>query len=104
VVYDVWTMRRTNIYLDEEQLRALKALGETRGEPVSGLVREALDDYLRAHGVRVIADDEWERRFDALFNRRDRVAKERAYKDDEIERDVSDAVREVRKARAARRR
>jgi hypothetical protein len=71
---------------------------------VSVLVREARDDYLRAHGVRMIGDDEWKRRFDALFNRRDRVAKDRAYKDDDIERDVAEAVQQVRKARAARRR
>jgi Ribbon-helix-helix protein, copG family len=97
-------MRRTNIYLDEEQLRALKALGESRGEPVSGLVREALDEYLQTRGVRVLDEDEWQTRFDALLQRRDRIAKERGFKEEDVERDVAEAVREVRKARAASRR
>jgi hypothetical protein len=97
-------MRRTNIYLSEEQLRALKALGESRGEPVSGLVREALDEYLRAQGVQVLDADEWQKRFDALLERRDRIAKKRGFKEKDVERDVAEAVREVRKARAARRR
>jgi hypothetical protein len=97
-------MRRTNIYLSEEQLRALKALGDSRGEPVSGLVREALDEYLRAQGVQVLDADEWQKRFDTLLERRDRIAKKRGFKEKDVERDVAEAVREVRKARAARRR
>jgi hypothetical protein len=96
-------MRRTTIYLSEEQLRSLKTLGESRGVPVSGLIREALDEYLRVQGVRVF-HAQWQKRFDALLERRDRIAKERGLKEEDVERDVGEAVREVRRARAARRR
>lgn len=97
-------MQRTNIYLDEEQLRTLRLLGEQRGAPVAALVREAVDAWLRAQGVERIEDDDWQRRFDAFFAERKRLAGERGFDPEEVERDVMDAVREVRKARAARRR
>ena len=66
-------MIRTNVYLDEEQLGALRAVSESRGEPVASLVRQAVDDWLAENGVRQIPVDEWERRFDALLHRRARV-------------------------------
>jgi hypothetical protein len=103
LMYGVWTMQRTNIYLSEEQLEALRALGERRGEPVAVLVREAVDTWLEAQGIRRIPSSEWERRFDALLNRRRRIARERGFKEQDVERDVRAAVREARKARAARR-
>jgi hypothetical protein len=97
-------MRRTNIYLDEDQLQTLRLLGEQRGVPVAALVREAVDAWLRAQGVRKIDDDEWKRRFDALFEERRKIAQERGFDPEQVERDVMAAVREVRKARTARRR
>jgi Ribbon-helix-helix domain len=103
-VYDVWAMRRTNIYLEEDQLATLQALGERRGVPVARLVREAVDKWLEAQGVRRVSRDEWERRFDALLERRNRIWEELDVTEEEVERDVARAVREVRSARAARRR
>jgi hypothetical protein len=103
-VYDVWAMRRTNIYLEEGQLATLQALGERRGVPVAQLVREAVDVWLEAQGVRRVSRDEWERRFDELLERRRRIAAEGGFSEEDVERDVMEAVREVRKARAARRR
>jgi predicted DNA-binding protein len=103
-MYDVWAMRRTNIYLDEEQLASLRGLSERRGQPVATLVREAIDEWLSTQGVRRIPDDEWQRRFSALLQRRARIADEKDFSQEEVERDVMDAVREVREARAARRR
>lgn len=97
-------MKRTNIYLDDEQLQLLRALGERRGEPVAALVREAVDAWLEAQGARRLPQDEWERRFRELLERRDRIAKERGFDAAEVERDVMSAVREVRRARAAGRR
>ena len=97
-------MKRTNIYLDDEQLELLRGLGEQRGEPVAALVREAVDSWLGAQGARRVTDDEWQRRFDALLRRRARIAKERGFDEADVERDVMAAVREVRRARAARRR
>jgi hypothetical protein len=67
-------------------------------------VREAVDAWLEAQGARRLPQDEWERRFADLLERRDRIAKERGFDEAEVERDVMDAVREVRRARAARRR
>jgi hypothetical protein len=92
-------MIRTNVYLDEEQLSALRAVSETRGEPVAALVRQAVDGWLAEHGVRQIPPDEWERRFDALLDRRARVAVRTKPDSTRVERDVAAAVTEARSAR-----
>jgi len=97
-------MERVNIYLDERQLSALRGLGERQGKPVAELVREAIDGWLEDQGVRTIAPNEWEQRFDALLEQRRAIARDRDFPEDEVDRDVMAAVREVRKARAARRR
>lgn len=97
-------MRRTNIYLPDEQLELLKLLSEQRGSAVATLVREALDDWLKKQGVRPVGEDEWQRRFEALLGRRDKLAQEHGWSEEDVERDVMDAVRQVRKARTARRR
>jgi predicted P-loop ATPase len=97
-------MKRTNIYLDEEQLELLRDLGQQRGEPVASLVREAVDSWLEAQGARRRPDDEWERRVEALLERRDWIAEERDFDEARVERDVRAAVREARRTRAARRR
>lgn len=92
-------MIRTNVYLDERQLAALRSVSESRGEPVAALVRRAIDDWLEANGVRPIPEDEWERRFDALLERRTRVARRVKPSPARVERDVAAAVAEVRAAR-----
>jgi hypothetical protein len=97
-------MRRTNIYLPAEQLDVLRRVGESRGRPVASLVREAVDSWLSAQKIRRIPESEWQARFAALLARRDRIAKERGFSEDEVVRDVNKAVREVRRRRAARRR
>ena len=94
-------MRRTNIYLDEDQLRSLKHLAAEDERRVAELVREAIDDYL----ARRLADDAaWRERFDRLVERvRARVPA--GISPDEIEADITAARDEVRQAhRAARRR
>jgi hypothetical protein len=96
--------RRTNIYLDEQQLDLLRGLADQRGRPVAELVREAVDSWLDDQEVRRLPPDEWDARFDALLTRRARIAAERGFEPAEVERDVMDAVREVRRARSARRR
>src|SRR5215217_6638379 len=48
-----------------------------------------------------LSDDEWQRRFEALLDRRDRLAEERGFGEEQVERDVKAAVREVRRTRAA---
>lgn len=96
-------MQRTNIYLDERQLELLRVVGERRGTPVAALVREAIDRWLDEQGVRRVGEDEWGRRFDSLLERRRTVAAGRGFSEEDVERDVMAAVREARKARAARR-
>jgi Ribbon-helix-helix protein, copG family len=96
-------MERVNIYLDEDQLEALRALSERRDEPVAALVRLAVDEWLGQQGVRRLSPDEWSKRFDALLRRRSRIARDRGFTETDVERDVAAAVRESRKARAARR-
>ncbi|SRR5712691_2071990 len=97
-------MQRTNVYLSDEQLAALRSLGQRRGEPVAQLVREAVDAWLGTQNVRPIGEDEWRRRFGDLLERRVKLARDRGWSEAEVDRDVTAAVREVRRARTARRR
>jgi hypothetical protein len=97
-------MRRVNIYIADEQADALRRVGERRSRPVAELVREAIDTWLAANGVRTVDDDEWARRFDALLARRRAIAETEGFDPDVVERDVVAEVRAFRKARAARRR
>lgn len=103
-------MRRTNLYLDPEKLRALKMLAASEGASVSDLVREAIDGIIDKRLARTDGEvrngstaqlattllDDVLRRVDA---RRPSDISE-----DEIERDIANAVSEVRTERAARRR
>ncbi len=43
----VYMKKRTNIYLDGDHLKKLKALSEKTGAPVSALIRKAIDQYLK---------------------------------------------------------
>jgi hypothetical protein len=97
-------MRRTNIYLDDEQLEVLRRLGEERSVAMSELVREAVDAWLEAQGARVIREPEWKERFARLLDRRGVVERRLRPSAEEVERDVTAAVAEVRKAGSARRR
>ena len=40
-------MKRTNIYLKDEDLKRLKALSEKTGAPVSALIRKAIAEFLK---------------------------------------------------------
>lgn len=94
-------MQRTNVYLDERQLGLLRRLASERGVAVAELVRRAVDAWLETQGARVIGEDEWQRRFDELLERRSRIATERGFAQEDVDRDVASVVREVRRARAA---
>jgi predicted DNA-binding protein len=39
--------KRTNLYLDADHLKKLKALSESTGAPVSALIRRAIEEYLK---------------------------------------------------------
>jgi hypothetical protein len=96
-------MERTNIYLREDQLAGLRGVADRRGASVAALVREAVDEWLERNGVRSVDPDEWSRRFDALLTRRARAAESGAWTQEDVDRDVAEAVAEVRRSRAASR-
>ena len=90
-------MQRTNVYLDEEQLRLLKHLAAEDRQSVATLVRQAIDSYLTA---RLAHDQMWDRHLAQLLERvRARVPA--SIPPEEIEADITVARRD---ARAARRR
>ncbi len=92
-------MQRTNIYLDDEQLRALKHLAAEEHASVADLVRKAIDAYLVP---RFSSRKEWGLRFDDLVERIQRRMPA-GVTPDEIEADITAARAEVREARARRR-
>jgi hypothetical protein len=92
-------MYRTNIYLDDEQLRGLKHLAAEERSSVAALVRRAVDRYL---AERFGQSADWGERFDALVAR----IQQRMTADvtpEEIEADIAAARAEVRQARQAAR-
>lgn len=58
VVYGVYTMKRKQIYLAEEQERAIKRLARERGVAEAVIIREAMDAYLAEERAAYDADDE----------------------------------------------
>ena len=93
-------MQRTNIYLDEDQIRALKHLAAEEKQSVADLVRRAVDTYL---AKRLTDDAEWRQSLDQLIERvRSRIPADATA--EEIESDITAAREEVRQAHRARRR
>lgn len=92
-------MRRTNIYLDDEQLRALKHLAADEHQSLAVLVRRAVDEFLAR---RFKDGTDWSGRFDALVQRiQSRIP--HGVTPGEIEADITEAREEVRQVhRAAR--
>jgi hypothetical protein len=77
-----------------------------RGRSLGGLVDEALGEWLATRGIRLspVRDDEGRQRLEVFIERRRGLAEERGWTDQEVQSDVDAAVKEVREARAARRR
>ena len=97
-------MQRTNIYLDDQQISALRQLADQRQQPVALLVRQAINAWLHAQGVQVMTEDEWQRRFAGLLGHRQATARLSRFDADQVAQHVAAAVREVRSTRSARRR
>ena len=91
----VRSMQRTNVYLEEGQLRALKTLAAEERQSVGDLVRQAVDAFL---AKRLASDDdEWRRRLQVLLVEvRARIPKD--ILPEEIEADITAAREEVRQA------
>lgn len=60
MVYDVYTMKRKQIYLEEEQERAIKRIARERGVPEAVVIREAMDSYLAEERAPYDAPDDGE--------------------------------------------
>jgi hypothetical protein len=91
-------MRRTNIYLDDDQLRALKHLAVEEHQSQAVLVRRAVDEFL-ARRFKGRAD--WGERFDALVQRiQTRIPAD--ITPEQIEADITAARHEVRQAHRGR--
>ena len=100
-------MKRTNIYLDDEQLRLLKHIAVEEGRSFTEVVRQALQQYLdsyRRESAEDLSPDVWTRRMDTLLARvRERSSK---YSPAENASDITAASEDSRRrgVNAARRR
>jgi hypothetical protein len=97
-------MRRTNIYLDDRALGALRAVADRQGRSVAELVREAVDEWLDRRNVRMITADEREERWSRIIGRRQDAADKGGWTGEQVDHDVRLAVAEVRGQAPARRR
>lgn len=93
-------MRRTNIYLEENQLQALKRLAVTEDQSVAAVVREAVDTYLKD---RATDDAAWSDELNQLLKQvQSRIPPD--VTPEEIEADITAAREEYRQERRAARR
>ncbi len=60
MVYGVYTMKRKQIYIEEEQERAIKRIARERGVPEAVIIREAMDSYLSEERAPYDANNEGE--------------------------------------------
>jgi hypothetical protein len=95
-------MKRTNIYLSDRQLLLLGVAARSRGRSVADLVREAVEAWLAAAGAAPRDEAEWRRRFDEILERRREASRALNLTREEVDREVAEAVREVRRARRQR--
>jgi hypothetical protein len=94
--HDVY-MKRTNIYLEEEQLRHLKHIAVEEGLSFTELVRRALGKFIESYESTEKSGsyEMWSRRFDQLL---DRVhERTRSYPSEEIESELTSAADSRRK-------
>jgi hypothetical protein len=94
-------MKRTNIYLDEDELRLLKHIAVEEGCSFTDLVRQALQEFLENHQQktkRSSTKEEWNQRLDQLLTRvRKRTS---TFLPEDIEADITIASKESRRRRS----
>lgn len=94
-------MKRTNIYLEEDQLRLLKHIAVEEGRSFTELVRQALQEFLGRYPQktkRAPSTEEWNRRLEQLLARvRQRTS---AFSPEEIEADITAAAKQSRRRRS----
>ncbi len=97
------SVKRTNIYLDEQELKLLKHLAVEEQASLAALVRRAVRWYLSTATSRVkspsrqLSDAEWSGRLDTLLAAIQ--ARLPALLPEEVEADITAAREEVRQAR-----
>jgi Arc/MetJ-type ribon-helix-helix transcriptional regulator len=92
-------MRRTNIYLNDDQLVFLRNMAMQENSTVAELVRRAVDSWL---ADKLNQRDRWGEQLDGVVARlRSRLPAD--VPEDEIEADIAAAMDEVKAARARRR-
>lgn len=92
-------MRRTNIYLEEDQLQALKHLAAQQDQSLAAVVRDAVDIYVTE---RIIDDAAWSERLEQLL----KSVQSRIPSDitpEQIEADITAESEELRRERIAAR-
>src|SRR5437870_3703665 len=104
-------MKRTNIYLDEDQDRTLRHLAVEEARSFTDIVREALNEYLTRRGLaaassvtgprRSIPERDWQFRFRSVLERM-RTAAMTDEKSDDVEAEITAAWEEARSERLAR--
>jgi len=88
-------VQRTNVYLDEDQIRGLKHLAAEQGLSLAELVRQAVDRLLAGQGE---LDPSWQERLDRLVARvRSRLPQDARVEG--IEEDITVAASEAARAR-----
>lgn len=94
-------MKRTNIYLEEDQLRLLKHIAVEQGRSFTEVVRQALREFLEGyqrnakHGP---STDQWSRRLEELLARVQQRTD--TFPPEEIEADITAASQESRRRRS----
>jgi hypothetical protein len=71
MVYTIYTMRRTQIYLDDEQILELKRRARQARRRVSAIIREAIDEKLAEPVPSVESDDAFKAAFGIWRDRTD---------------------------------
>lgn len=93
-------MKRTNVYLEDDQLRLLKHIAVEENRSFTDLVRQALQEFLERYQQKTHpapAVNEWQRRLDRLLAQvHERTA---AFSAEEIEADITAASEESRRQR-----
>jgi hypothetical protein len=92
-------MKRTNIYLEEEQLRLLKHIAVEEDLSFTELVRKALQQFPEAYAERPTSNEDlWGHHMERLLER----VRQRSHglDSEEIEADITAASKEVRGARS----
>ena len=89
MMYDMYIMKRTQIYLSEEQAERLSRRAALRGTTASKMIREAVDQYLAEPGDEAERQARYRTALDAAFGAAPYLATGAAYVDELRHADVA---------------